>query len=75
MSRYVVAVVVCVWDWSCRAKDGSVERADLMQWWTFLATDTVGRLGFGESFGMLEKGEVRSFDGLDGRPVDRAAEN
>lgn len=33
--------------------------ADLMQWWTFLATDTVGRLGFGESFGMLEKGEVR----------------
>jgi cytochrome P450 len=33
--------------------------ADLMQWWTFLATDTVGQLGFGESFGMLEKGEVR----------------
>lgn len=32
--------------------------ADLMQWWTFLATDTVGELGFGESFGMLEKGEV-----------------
>ena len=32
--------------------------ADLMQWWTFLATDTVGQLGFGESFGMLEKGEV-----------------
>lgn len=40
-----------------RALAGS---ADLMQWWTFLATDTVGQLGFGESFGMLEKGEVRS---------------
>jgi cytochrome P450 len=38
-----------------RALAGS---ADLMQWWTFLATDTVGQLGFGESFGMLEKGEV-----------------
>ena len=33
---------------------------DLMQWWTFLATDTVGQLGFGESFGMLEQGKVGS---------------
>ncbi|TLD36370.1 hypothetical protein E2P81_ATG03259 [Venturia nashicola] len=35
--------------------------ADLMQWWTFLATDTVGELGFGESFGMLEKGEKTEY--------------
>lgn len=34
------------------------DKADLLQWWTFQATDTVGRLGFGESFGMLEKGEA-----------------
>jgi cytochrome P450 len=45
------------------AVDGLKEKAlagtaDLMQWWTFLATDTVGQLGFGESFGMLERGEV-----------------
>lgn len=39
--------------------------ADLMQWWTFLATDTVGQLGFGESFGMLEKGEVRDCNAED----------
>lgn len=38
--------------------------ADLMQWWTFLATDTVGELGFGESFGMLEKGEVNTMCAL-----------
>ncbi|GAB7356749.1 hypothetical protein MBLNU459_g7651t1 [Dothideomycetes sp. NU459] len=31
--------------------------ADLMKWWTFMATDIVGCLGFGESFGMLELGQ------------------
>ncbi|KAL1305752.1 hypothetical protein AAFC00_007333 [Neodothiora populina] len=30
---------------------------DLMKWWTFMATDIVGILGFGESFGMLELGQ------------------
>jgi len=39
------------------AEDGS---ADLLKWWTFMATDIVGRLGFGESFGMLELGHVRT---------------
>lgn len=34
-------------------KEGSV---DLMSWWTFMASDIVGCLGFGESFGMLELG-------------------
>lgn len=32
--------------------------SDLMKWWTFMATDIVGVLGFGESFGMLELGQV-----------------
>lgn len=32
--------------------------ADLLKWWTFMATDIVGVLGFGESFGMLELGKV-----------------
>lgn len=34
--------------------------ADLMKWWTFMATDIVGVLGFGESFGMLELGQVNA---------------
>lgn len=33
------------------------ETADLMKWWTFMAADIVGVLGFGESFGMLEAGK------------------
>lgn len=35
--------------------------ADVFKWWTFLATDTVGELSFGESFRMLEYGKVCSF--------------
>ena len=31
---------------------------DAFKWWCFLATDTIGELSFGESFRMLEKGEV-----------------
>lgn len=31
---------------------------DVFKWWCFLATDTIGELSFGESFRMLEKGEV-----------------
>ena len=40
-------------------RDAEAGSADLLKWWTFMATDIVGRLGFGESFGMLELGEVR----------------
>lgn len=36
-------------------------RADLMRWWTFMATDVVGVLGFGESFGMLEAGRKTEY--------------
>ena len=35
--------------------------ADVYKWWTFLATDTVGELSFGESFRMLEYGKVDPF--------------
>lgn len=31
---------------------------DVFKWWCFLATDTIGELSFGESFRMIEKGEV-----------------
>ena len=32
--------------------------ADVYKWWTFLATDVIGELSFGESFRMLELGKV-----------------
>jgi hypothetical protein len=38
--------------------DAQTGVADLLKWWTFMATDIVGVLGFGESFGMLELGKV-----------------
>lgn len=36
-------------------KDGA---ADVLKWWTFMATDIIGELTFGESFRMLEQGKV-----------------
>ncbi|KAH7041947.1 sterigmatocystin biosynthesis P450 monooxygenase [Macrophomina phaseolina] len=36
-------------------------KADLMKWWTFMATDIVGVLGFGESFGLLEAGRKTEY--------------
>lgn len=36
-------------------KNGCV---DVFKWWLFMATDIIGELSFGESFRMLEKGEV-----------------
>jgi cytochrome P450 len=39
--------------------DAQTGVADVLKWWTFMATDIVGVLGFGESFGMLELGKVR----------------
>jgi len=38
--------------------DAQTGVADLLKWWTFMATDIVGVLGFGQSFGMLELGKV-----------------
>jgi hypothetical protein len=43
--------------WKIR-QDAKAGNADLLKWWTFMATDIVGLLGFGESFGMLELGRV-----------------
>ena len=40
-------------------KQAAIEgSADILQWWTFMATDVIGELGFGESFHALEHGEV-----------------
>ena len=32
--------------------------ADIVKWWFFMATDIIGELTFGDSFHMLETGEV-----------------
>lgn len=32
--------------------------ADVMKWWLFMTTDVIGELTFGESFRMLERGQV-----------------
>lgn len=32
--------------------------ADVLKWWTLMATDLITQLSFGESFGMLEQGKV-----------------
>jgi len=41
--------------------DAETGNADMLKWWTFMATDIVGRLGFGESFGMLELGHKTEY--------------
>lgn len=35
--------------------------ADVLKWWTLMTTDVITHLSFGESFGMLEQGTVRTF--------------
>jgi cytochrome P450 len=40
--------------------------ADIFKWWTFMATDVIGELSFGESFRMLELGKVIMYPGHDG---------
>lgn len=32
--------------------------ADVFKWWTFMTTDIIGELSFGNSFRMLEQGKV-----------------
>lgn len=34
--------------------------ADILKWWTLMATDVITQLSFGESFEMLEQGKVRN---------------
>ncbi|OLN97995.1 putative sterigmatocystin biosynthesis P450 monooxygenase STCB-like protein 6 [Colletotrichum chlorophyti] len=43
---------------STEAKEGC---ADIHKWWMLMATDIVGQLCFGESFGMLELGEKNHY--------------
>ncbi|KAM0806536.1 hypothetical protein AB5N19_06872 [Seiridium cardinale] len=31
---------------------------DVFQWWTFMTADVISHLAFGESFGMLDRGEM-----------------
>jgi len=31
---------------------------DVFKWWFYMATDVIGELSFGESFRMLDSGEV-----------------
>lgn len=33
---------------------------DVFKWWYFMSTDIIGELSFGESFQLLERGEVRT---------------
>ncbi|KAJ5350576.1 hypothetical protein N7541_008303 [Penicillium brevicompactum] len=35
--------------------------ADVFKWWLFMATDIIGELSFGESFGMLESGKKNQY--------------
>jgi cytochrome P450 len=42
-------------------RDAERGSADVLKWWTFYTTDTVGHLSFGESFRMLEQEEVNDF--------------
>jgi cytochrome P450 len=32
--------------------------ADVFKWWSFMSTDIIGELSFGDSFRMLEQGKV-----------------
>ena len=36
--------------------------ADVFKWWTLMAIDIMGELSFGQSFNMLERGEVYQLD-------------
>lgn len=36
-------------------------KVDIFKWWTFLASDILGQVAFGENFGSLERGEKNDF--------------
>ncbi|KAE9368985.1 cytochrome P450 [Stipitochalara longipes BDJ] len=42
-------------------RDAERGTADILKWWTFYTTDTVGHLSFGESFRMLEQEEKNTY--------------
>ena len=41
------------------ARNGGV--ADVLEWWTYMTTDVIAELGFGEGFYALETGQVSAF--------------
>ena len=41
-------------------RDALAGNADVMKWFTFMATDISGEASFGKSFGMLQQEQVRS---------------
>lgn len=43
-----------------RDEAGADGEADILKWWTLMATDVIAHLSFGESFRMLELGRVSS---------------
>lgn len=45
-----------------RNEAGAEGEADVLKWWTLMATDVIAHLSFGESFRMLELGRVSSRD-------------
>lgn len=48
--------------------------SDVFKWWLFLATDVIGELSFGESFQMLEAGEVGKYESLTASVTDNILE-
>ena len=42
-------------------KEAQQGKADVFNWWMLLASDVSAHAAFGESFHMLEKGEVRLY--------------
>lgn len=41
--------------------------ADVLKWWTLMATDVIAHLSFGESFNMVELGKVGTSSQLNGQ--------
>ena len=41
-------------------RDAKIDKADILKWFTFMATDVIVELSFGESFHMLEQETVRN---------------
>jgi cytochrome P450 len=41
-----------------RDEAGAEGEVDILKWWTLMASDVIAHLSFGESFGMLELGQV-----------------
>lgn len=48
-----------------REEAGAEGEADILKWWTLMATDVIAHLSFGESFRMLELGRVCCRDQVD----------